>query len=144
MVLSLSLCGLLVPSQLYVSITLTTPIASAFEVSPDMALWIGSSFGFAYALGFVVFGPLSDRYGRKAVLVSGLVALAVSTLGVAASPSFGVVVALRCLQGLSAATFVPAALAYVGETLPRNARTTGLAFVTTGLIASGIFGQVYA
>lgn len=143
-VLSLSLCGLLVPSQLYVSITLTTPIASAFEVSPDMALWIGSSFGFAYALGFVIFGPLSDRYGRKTVLVSGLGALAVSTLGVAASPSFEVVIVLRCVQGLSAATFVPAALAYVGETLPRNVQTTGLAFVTTGLVASGIFGQVYA
>jgi YNFM family putative membrane transporter len=143
-VLALSLCGLLVPSQLYVSITLTAPISSTFEVSPEMALWIGSAFGFAYAVGFVVFGPLSDRYGRKRVLVSGLLALAFSTLGVAASPSFGVMIALRCVQGLSAATFVPAALAYVGETLPRNARTTGLAYVTTGLIASGIFGQVYA
>ncbi len=144
MILALSLCGLLVPSQLYVSITLITPISSTFEVSPEMALWVGSAFGFAYAVGFVVFGPQSDRYGRKKVLVSGLLALALSTLGVAASPSFDVMIVLRCVQGLSAATFVPAALAYVGETLPQAAQTTGLAYVTTGLIASGIFGQVYA
>lgn len=143
-VLALSLCGLLVPSQLYVSITLTAPIGSAFSVSPEMVLWVGSAFGFAYAVGFLLFGPLSDRYGRKAVLVSGLVALAVSTLGVAASPSFDLMIVLRCAQGLSAATFVPAALSYVGEALPRNAQTTGLSYVTTGLIASGIFGQVYA
>jgi MFS transporter, YNFM family, putative membrane transport protein len=82
-ILALSLCGLLVPSQLYVSITLITPISSTFEVSPEMALWVGSAFGFAYAVGFVVFGPQSDRYGRKKVLVSGLLALALSTLGVA-------------------------------------------------------------
>jgi len=143
-ILALSLCGLLVPSQLYVSITLINPISSTFEVSPEMALWVGSAFGFAYAVGFVVFGPQSDRYGRKKVLVSGLLALALSTLGVAASPSFDVMIVLRCVQGLSAATFVPAALAYVSETLPQAAQTTGLAYVTTGLIASGIFGQVYA
>jgi predicted MFS family arabinose efflux permease len=135
---------LLVPSQLYVSITLITPIGSTFEVSPQIALWVGSAFGFAYAVGFVVFGPQSDRYGRKKVLVSGLLALTLSTLGVAASLSFDVMIILRCVQGLSAATFVPAALAYVGETLPQAAQTTGLAYVTTGLIASGIFGQVYA
>jgi YNFM family putative membrane transporter len=118
--------------------------SSTFEVSPEIALWVGSAFGFAYAVGFLVFGPPSDRYGRKKVLVSGLLALALSTLGVAASPSFDVMIVLRCVQGLSAATFVPAALAYVGETLPQDAQTTGLAYVTTGLIASGIFGQVYA
>ena len=35
---------------------------------------LGTAYGLAYALGFLIFGPLSDCYGRKVVLVPGMAA----------------------------------------------------------------------
>ncbi len=143
-VATLALCGVLVVSQLYVTIPLAPVVGRVFGVSPLAAAWIGSAFGFAYALGNLVFGPLSDRYGRLGVLVPGLAALAVATLAVGASPSFPALVALRALQGFVGATFPPAALAYLAETLPPRARATGIAVVSAGFLLAGLVGQIYA
>ena len=139
----LSLCGLLVVSQLYLSIPLVPLISQIFDVSPNVASWLGSAFGFAYAFGFLVFGPLSDRYGRKRILVPGLGVLASISFAVGASPSFQVLLQLRVVQGFVAATFAPTALAYIGENLPAVVRPIGIACMSTGFLLAGIVGQVY-
>jgi YNFM family putative membrane transporter len=140
----LGLTGLIVVSQLYVSIPLVPMMERLFDVSQAQASWLGTAFGLAYAGGFLVFGPLSDRYGRKTIMVPGLFALTLATLAVGFSPSYEVLVGLRVVQGIAAATFGPAALAYLGEVLPASIRATGIAVMTTGFLVAGIAGQVYA
>jgi YNFM family putative membrane transporter len=61
----LAVCGLLVPAQLYLAIPLATPVQVSFAASESAAAWTGSAFSLAYAIGFLVFGPLSDRIGRR-------------------------------------------------------------------------------
>lgn len=143
-VVILSLCGLLVVSQIYLPIPLIPLARKVFGVSPADASWIASTFSFAYAFGFLVFGPLSDRYSCKMLLVSGLVVLAATTFAVGASSSFETLVQLRGLQGFVAATFAPAALAYVSEVLPRSTSAIAIACLSTGFLLAGIIGQVYA
>lgn len=143
-VVVLSLCGLLVVSQIYLAIPLIPLISQIFGVSQAAASWIGSAFGFAYALGFLIFGPLCDRYSCKVVLVPGLAVLALTTYAVGASSSFENLVQLRGLQGFVAAAFAPTALAYVSEIIPQPARAIGIACVSTGFLLAGIMGQVYS
>lgn len=140
----LGLTGLIVVSELYVSIPLVPMMQRFFGVSQAQASWLGTAFGLAYAGGFLVFGPLSDRYGRKTIMVPGLFALTLATLAVGFSPSYEVLVGLRVVQGIAAATFAPAALAYLSEVLPASVRTTGIAVMTTSFLVAGIAGQVYA
>lgn len=140
----LALTGLVIIMQLYLSIPLFPVMEQFFGVSRAAATWFGGAFGFAYAAGFLVFGPLSDRYGRKVIMIWGLISLAIVTLAAGFSPSFEVLIFLRIAQGLAAATFSPVALAYVGEVLPQAARATGIAFMTTGFLLAGILGQIYA
>lgn len=140
----LSVCGLLVVSQLYLFIPLVGLISQVFEVSVVSASWIGSAFGFAYALGFLVFGPLSDRYSRKKILLLGLGVLAAITFAVGASPSLTALIQLRAVQGFVAAIFAPTALAYLGENLPTSVRPIGIACMSTGFLLAGIVGQIYA
>jgi predicted MFS family arabinose efflux permease len=140
----LSVCALLVLSQLYLAIPLIPVVSENFYVSQVTATWMASTFGFAYAFGFLVFGPLGDRFGCKILLVPGLAMLALITVAVGASPSFDFLIKFRTIQGFFAATFAPIALVYVSEVLPASTRTIGIACVSTGFLLAGIVGQVYS
>jgi MFS transporter, YNFM family, putative membrane transport protein len=136
-------CALLVLMQLYVAIPLAAVVDTALG-SGRAAAALGTAYSLAYALGLLIFGPLSDQYGRKVVLVPGMAALAIATAALAVASSIGVVTVLRVLQGLLAASFASVALPYVGEALPRRWRATGIGAVSTAFLVAGIVGQVYA
>lgn len=53
--------------------------------------------------GQVVFGPLSDRYGRRKPLILGSALCAAASIAAALSPSIGVLVVARAVQGLAGA-----------------------------------------
>lgn len=60
------------------------------------------SFFIALGLGQVIYGPLSDQYGRKLPLYLGLVLFAVGSVGCALAPDIHTLVAMRFVQGLGA------------------------------------------
>jgi MFS family permease len=137
--------ALLVLAQLYLAITLAPVIAEVHGSSGRAAAAaVGTTYALAYGLGFLIFGPLSDRYGRKPILVPGMTVLAVATAGLAAASSLPMVAVLRSIQGLLAASFATVALAYVGEALPPRWRSTGIGAMSTAFLSAGILGQVYA
>lgn len=55
------------------------------------------------ALGQLVAGPLSDRFGRKRPLVVGVLAYLVASVACALAPSVAVLIVLRLIQGLAGA-----------------------------------------
>jgi MFS transporter, DHA1 family, multidrug resistance protein len=61
----------------------------------------------AYIVGFgaaqLIFGPLSDRFGRRAPLLLGLGIYVVAAFAAAFAPNFAVLLALRLIQGVGAA-----------------------------------------
>jgi MFS family permease len=102
-----------------------------------------SSFGFAYAAGFLIFGPLSDRVGRRNVMVAGLLALVSATVVLAvASTSWSLMVG-RVLQGLAASSFPPVAIAYLAERGSPRQRVWSVAWMSTAFLSAGLLGQIY-
>jgi MFS transporter, YNFM family, putative membrane transport protein len=140
----LSFCGFLIRFQVFMAIPLVPVVSQAFNVSGLSAAWVGSAYSFTYAAGFLLFAPLSDRFGRRKIVVSGLLALIPLTFAAGTSPSFAVLILFRALQGFAGATFVPTALAYISEILSPSVRPIGLACMTTGLLLSGIIAQLYS
>lgn len=131
--------------QLYLAIPLAPVVGEALgDSGAAAAAALVTAYSLAYAFGFLIFGPLSDRYGRKVILVPGMAALAVATAVLSAAYSLPVVALLRSVQGLLAASFAAVALAYVGEALPPRWRSTGIGAVSTAFLVAGIVGQVYA
>lgn len=135
--------ALVVVIQLYVSIPLAGTVGSELGTN-SVTEALASGFSLCYAIGFLIFGPLSDHFGRRPVLVGGLVALALTTLAVGLAPSLAVLGVLRALQGAAAATFSPSALAYFGETLPRHRRAGAVGAISVAFLTAGILGQVAA
>ncbi|TVT56145.1 MFS transporter [Amycolatopsis rhizosphaerae] len=129
--------------QLYVSIPLQGPVAAELG-SGGVTGALAAGYSLCYALGFLVYGPLSDHVGRRRVLVLGLVALTVATLGVGFAPSMSVLGLLRAVQGAAAATFAPTALAYLGESLPPRRRAAAFGAMSVAFLTAGIIGQIAA
>ena len=61
----------------------------------------------AFLLGFgtsqVVFGPVSDSYGRRPLIVGGMAAYIATAILAPLMPSFAILLFVRCLQGIAAA-----------------------------------------
>jgi DHA1 family bicyclomycin/chloramphenicol resistance-like MFS transporter len=63
-----------------------------------------TTYMLGFAVGQLFYGPLSDRYGRRPVLIVGLVFFALTSAGCAFAGSIGGLIVLRILQGLGAAS----------------------------------------
>ncbi|MEX2454388.1 MAG: multidrug effflux MFS transporter [Rhodospirillaceae bacterium] len=79
-------------------------IAEAFGVGPEEAQLTLSLFMIGIAVGQLVHGPLSDRFGRKPTIVAGLALNVAATIGCALAPSIEWLMAFRFLHGFAAAT----------------------------------------
>ncbi|MBC2579092.1 MFS transporter [Clostridium sp. DJ247] len=137
-------CGLVVVSSLYITIPMVSIFSNMFRVVPSQASWTTSAFSFAYAVGFLLFAPLSEKYGRKQMMLVGLIALFVITPILGFVNQLSLIVILRAIQGLAASTFGPAVLSYVVEMFPIEKRVTTIGFVSTGFLMAGIVGQVFS
>ena len=62
-----------------------------------------TTYMLGFAVGQLFYGPLSDRYGRRPVLLGGLIFFTFATFACSFAPSIGGLIGLRVLQGLGAA-----------------------------------------
>ena len=104
----------------------------------------------AYVLGFgatqIVYGPLSDRFGRKPVLLIAVSLYVAFALTCAAAPSFALLLTARALQGAAAASSRVLVVSIVRDRYegPAMARLMSLAFLVFLLmpVLAPSFGQL--
>ena len=139
---TLVVTALLVLTQLYAAIPLLAPISADLHGNATVAL--STAFSLTYAAGFLIWGPVSDHYGRRRTMALALGILTVSTGCCALAPSLPALAALRATQGLSASGFAPVALAYLSEALAPPRRAGAIGAMSTSFLVAGIVGQVLA
>ncbi len=102
-------------------------------------------FGTIFSAMQLIFGPLqgalSDRFGRRPVLVVSCVGLAVSQAVAGLAPSIAVLLAGRVLAGISAAN-VSTATAYLADILPPEERAAGFGRIGVAFGAGLVLGPV--
>ncbi|MFB6309974.1 MAG: MFS transporter [Salinirussus sp.] len=86
-------------------------------------------------VGIPLVGMLADRYGRKPLLVAGLLVFGLAGAAVSMTTDFTVALVLRILQGIGYAGTVPVIIAAIGDlyTGPTEATAQGLRFTSSGL-----------
>ncbi|SCY96357.1 MULTISPECIES: MFS transporter [unclassified Lysinibacillus] len=136
--------GMVVMSSLYLTIPLISLFSDYFHISLSKAGFTSSVFSLGFALGCFFYGAISEKYGRKNVIVFGLFSLSVITLLLGLVNDFSFILLMRGLQGLAAATFSPVALAYTLEVFPNDRKVGTVGFISTGFLVAGIVGQVFS
>lgn len=98
----------------------------------------------AVALAAPFSGSVSDRFGRKRVLVLSMSALAATTLLAATARSLHGLLVWRLLQGLCIPGIFTATVAYIGEEWPAGQVPAVTALYIAGSVAGGFLGRFVA
>jgi MFS transporter, DHA1 family, multidrug resistance protein len=121
-------------------------IASAFHITdanrPQMVL---STFMIGFGVGQFVMGPLSDRFGRRPVMLGGMIVYCIASGLAIAAPSFETLLLARALQGLgtSATRVIATSIVrdcYAGRRMASVMSLTMMIFIAVPVIAPS-FGQ---
>jgi len=89
-----------------------------------------------FSLGLLVWGPLSDKYGRRPVLLVGLALYIAASIGCAASLEVWHLVAFRVLQAVGGSAAVAVATAMVKDVYDGRKRESVLALVQSMVVIS--------
>ena len=126
--------GWAVPSLTHVWHVAPSAFAAAF-------LW--SNIG--VMVGALITGPLSDRLGRKPVLMASIAIFGLASLGSAFAGSLGVLAGLRFFTGFGIAGGFTGTTALTGDYAPQRLRATLIMITFTGAPLGGfVGGQVVA
>jgi len=123
-------------------------IAASLGATPGSAGLAMTSYSVAYGTGQLVYGPLSDRFGRIAVVRSAAIGFSVCSLLAAASLTTWQFVSARLLAGAFAGAVVPLTLVYIGDTFEYTERQVAIGrfsvVTSAGLAFSASVGGMVA
>jgi DHA1 family inner membrane transport protein len=106
---------------------------------PDVA-HLFSFQALAWGLASLVAGMISERFGRRALLVSGVLLMGVMRLGFATADSYASAVLWQVLSGIGGGTFMGVVYAAVSEHAAAGMRGRAMSWVITGQSLSLVLG----
>jgi predicted MFS family arabinose efflux permease len=130
----------LVGTELFIFSPLLPTLAVNYNVSSNVAGLCVTTFSLAYMISAPLFGHVSDRIGKRRVLICCLFAFGTVNLLTASVAHFPWLLALRLFAGAAAAGVSPSIYALVGDAAPPDRRATWLAMTVSGLLVSLAFG----
>ena len=136
---------------IFTGIGLVVPIMPTYmdllQISGSIVGLLVAAFSFTQLIFSPLAGRLSDNWGRKKIIIIGMVIFAVSELIFGLSSTAFFLFAARMLGGIGAALIMPAVMAYTADVTSGEERGKGMglinAAITTGfIIGPGIGGFI--
>jgi AAHS family 4-hydroxybenzoate transporter-like MFS transporter len=105
--------------------------------------YFGPVFGaalFGYMLGATLLSSLSDKIGRKKIIVLGNIGFGLLTVASAFAPNINVLLVLRLLAGLGLGCSIPSAMALAVEYAPEQHRSFRVSILFVGYTLGAALG----
>ncbi|HYC87892.1 MAG TPA: MFS transporter [Thermoanaerobaculia bacterium] len=115
-------------------------LAQAFHASFQQVQWIVLAYLLAVTAFLVGAGRLGDRLGRRRLLVAGIFLFTSASVGCGIAPTLPLLIAARAAQGLGAAAMMALAMAFVGETVPKEKSGAAMGLLGTMSAAGTALG----
>jgi MFS family permease len=151
--------GRAVPPGVALAIVLTGQIMAIVDTNivnvavPAMHATLGASgaglqlivagYTIAYAVLLITGARLGDILGHRRVFLAGVALFTLASLGCGLAPTTGVLVALRFVQGIGAATMIPQVLSLIQRTYTApGQRARAMSLYATVISGGAVLGQV--
>jgi EmrB/QacA subfamily drug resistance transporter len=110
-------------------------IHAHFNASPATLSWMVSAYSLAFAALILTGTTLGDRLGHRRVFLVGLAGFTMASAACAVSPTAGLLVAARAVQGACAGLAMPLSLVLINQAYPpeRRGAVVGIWGAITGL-----------
>lgn len=143
-----SVASFMVALDLLVVTTALETIRTDLGTSPSSLQWTVTAYSVSFAALLMTGAALGDRFGRRRMLIAGLVTFAAGSAAAALSSTVGGLIAARVVQGLGGAIILPLGLTIVTTVFPAERRASAIGALEgiTGLavIAGPVVGGVVA
>ncbi|WP_433522069.1 MFS transporter [Nocardia pseudovaccinii] len=116
----------------------------AFHLTKAMGGDIGSLTNFGMLLGALSAGLLTDRIGRRKILITGVIIFSIASAGAAAAPSVGAFALARFISGYGLGALLPTCIALVQEFAPAGRKAFAVTFLMTAHQAGGALAGALA
>lgn len=121
-----------------------TPVIAKYALMQGATLVlagvIASAFAFVALFARPLSGFLSDRLGRRRIVLLSIAVGCLAQVGYALAPGFGPLIALRAVHGFFYALFGTAISAMALETLPESRRSEGMGWFGTSYVFANALG----
>lgn len=132
-ILLLSALGALPPLSIDAALPALAPIGTTFGRATTEAALTLSWFMAGFSVAQLAFGPLSERFGRRPVLLGGIALFSITSLACAAAPSLAWLLTMRCLEGCGAGAGMVMVFAIVRDLFDEAQGRSRLSYVTAVL-----------
>ncbi len=127
-------------------------IARSTHATQTELSWIIDAYSLTFAALLLPGGALGDRYGRRRMLLIGLVVFAIGSAAAMTASDAHVLIALRALIGLGAALVMPATLSTITGTFPEAQRVKAVSIwagvaggaAVVGVVVSGALLEAFS
>ncbi len=100
-----------------------------FGITDRLLAWVFSIYVLFNLVGTPLMAKLADAWGRRTIYILDVALFGIGSLLVALSPSFGIVLAGRAIQGFGSSGIFPVAAAVIGDTFPPEKRGSALGMI---------------
>lgn len=131
LVLFITLMNMFIPLSTDLYLPALPSMSAIFNVPTATTNLTLVAFFFFYAAGTLFWGPMSDKYGRKKILMIGSALYAAASMVCALAPNVYVLIIARVLQGIGAGAITSVSMALIKDCYNGKTRESILAIVQT-------------
>ena len=129
----------LVSGALHIILPVLPILVRRFDASPGQVQLVVALFLLAIAVGQLLYGPISDRFGRRPVLIAGLLLFLAGTLLCGAAWSLPILIVGRVVEAVGACAGLVLGRAILLDVYDRDTAARGLAIILmTMTVAPGV------
>src|SRR5580704_16399883 len=117
-------------------------IGRSFHADAIGLQWVVNAYLLPLSALLLLGGAAGDRYGRRRLLITGVLLFGIASLACAVAPTLILLLLARFVQGASAAMLMPNSLAILGQSFSGEAKGRAIGIWAAAGAAAGAIGPV--